>query len=175
MGKIDGLNIYNTPTNKCGKIAIMDKINPYYITGFVEGEGSFYVGVLPRAKNNSKWEIRPSFSLSQNIRSANLVYLMKDFFCCGTIRVSKRDNTLKYEVRDLISLNQTILPHFCKYPLKGEKQKDFEAFEKIIFIMNEKRHLDKNGVREIAKIARSMSRNPKRIKFLDHATTLLKE
>lgn len=152
----------------------MNKLNPHYVTGLVDGEGSFYVGILPRLLERVKWETRPSFSLSQNKENKRLVFLLKDFFDCGSIRPSKKDNTLKYEVRSLKDLSEKILPHFKKYPLTGQKSKDFNNFQEIILIMQKQEHLETKGLRKIVKLAITMTKNPRRLKFLKRILTLLK-
>ena len=39
---------------------------PSYISGFVDGEGCFTVSISPRPTLRVGWEVRPSFSVSQN-------------------------------------------------------------------------------------------------------------
>ena len=151
----------------------MEKLNPFYITGFTEGEGSFYVGILPR-KMNTGWEVRPSFSLSQNEKDKVLVSSLVDFFGCGFVRPSKGDQTVKYEVRSLKDLQNKIIPHFKKYQLNGRKQNDFIAFEKAVEIMSKNKHLENEGLKEIIFLALSMTKNPRRIKSLQNILTLLK-
>ncbi len=151
----------------------MEKLNPFYITGFTEGEGSFYVGILPR-KMNTGWEVRPSFSLSQNEKDKVLVSSLVDFFGCGYVRYSKSDLTFKYEVRSLKDLCDKIIPHFEKYQLTGRKQNDFIAFKKAVEIMSTNKHLENEGLKEIVFLALSMTKNPRRIKNLQTILTLLK-
>lgn len=152
----------------------MKRLNPYYVTGLVEGEGSFYVGILPRKLGEVDFEVRPSFSLSQHKRNKDLVYKIKEFFGCGFVRPSIKDETLKYEVRDLESLKEKIIPHFEKYKLEGEKRKDFEIFKRIVGLMEERKHLKKEGLKEIIELVMKMTRNQKRKKKLMKIATLLK-
>jgi hypothetical protein len=152
----------------------MKRLNPYYVTGLVEGEGSFYVGILPRKLGKVEWEVRPSFSLSQHKRNKKIVFKLKEFFSCGSIRPSKKDQTLKYEVRSLKDLREKIVPHFEKYPLEGEKGKEFEIFKKILRLMEEDKHLERGGLKEIIGLVRKMTRNSQRIRSLEKITTLLK-
>ena len=37
-----------------------------YISGYVDGEGCFTISYSPRIKLRTGWEVRPSFSVSQN-------------------------------------------------------------------------------------------------------------
>ena len=124
-------------------------IDPNYITGFVDGEGSFSISISPRNFKEVKWEIRPSFSISQHKRNRAILFKIKNFFGCGTIRPNRKDNTYKYEVRSLEELKNKIIPHFEKYPLQTTKRIDFKIFKKVIQIMEERRHLTKDGLKEI--------------------------
>ena len=80
---------------------------------------------------------------------------------------------IKYEVRCFKDLNQKIIPHFDKYQLAGEKKKNYEVFKKAIRIISEEKHLKKNGLKDIAKLAIKMTKNPRRIKYLEKIITLL--
>ena len=148
-------------------------LNPFYVTGFTEGEGSFYVGILPR-KMKEGFEVRPSFSLSQNEKDKELIETLIDFFGCGFVRYSKSDQTFKYEIRSLEDLQHKIIPHFEKYQLQGRKKHDFNTFKKVIEIMKINKHLEKEGLKQITILALSMTKNPRRIKSLENILTLLK-
>ncbi len=145
-------------------------LNPYYVTGFTEGEGSFYVSVSPRKLEKVQWEIRPTFSISQNKDNRGILYQIRDFFGCGSVRPSKRDNTYRYEVRALNDISEKIIPHFKKYPLITEgKKNDFEALCRVVEIMLQKRHLTEEGLKDIFQIllsARPESRRNYNIKEL---------
>lgn len=153
----------------------MKKLDPYFVTGFTEGEGSFYVGILPKNLDAVAWEVRPSFSLSQHKRNKSIVYRLKDYFGCGWIRPSKKDDTLKYEVRSLEDLTSKILPHFERYPLEGDKSRDFDNFRKVVRLMATARHLTNDGLIEIVNIVVHMTKNPKRLNSLNKIQALLKE
>jgi len=127
-------------------------IDPNYITGFVDGEGSFSITISPRDFKDVKWEVRPSFSISQHKRNRGILFKIKNYFGCGTIRPNREDNTYKYEVRSLQDLKNIIIPHFKKYPLQTTKRIDFEIFTKVIQIMEEGRHLTKDGLKEIIEL-----------------------
>jgi hypothetical protein len=137
-------------------------LSPEYVSGFCDGEASFSVTVSPRANS---WQIRPSFSVSQNEASRDVLYKIQQFFKCGYVRPSKSDNTYKYEVRSLAELQNKITPHFKKYSLHTEKRKNFEIFVTIIQLMLEGKHLTKEGLSEIVKLLEKI--NPKCKKIYD--------
>lgn len=137
-------------------------INPFYVSGYVDGEGCFTISFSPRSKLKTGWEVRPSFSVSQNNDRAEILYQLIDYFGCGRIRPDRSDKTLKYEVRSINLLIEKIIPHFQSYPLKSSKQRDFECFAEVCKKVSQGRHLLPEGIKEIAEIAVTMNPSGKR-------------
>ena len=77
---------------------------PSYISGYVDGEGCFNVSFCRRAAMRTGWDVRPSFSVSQNDDRQEVLELMLDYFGCGTLRPDRSDNTVKFEVRAIANL-----------------------------------------------------------------------
>jgi hypothetical protein len=48
-------------------------LNPYYVSGFVDGEGCFSVLFEKKPRLKTSIEVRPSFSVSQGQSSKNLI------------------------------------------------------------------------------------------------------
>src|SRR5207244_12774268 len=67
-----------------------------YFAGFVDGEGCFTVSFSPRSTLLIGWEVRPSFSVSQNADRSEVLLLMQQYFGCGSIRPDRSDKTLKF-------------------------------------------------------------------------------
>ena len=128
-----------------------------YITGFVDGEGSFLVSFSKRPRLSTKIEVRPSFSVSQHKRNEIIVRKIQDFFSCGAVRFSKRDHNYRYETRSLKDLIEIIIPHFENCPLQTSKQKDFQLFKEICSLMREQKHLSQVGLRQIISLAYRMN------------------
>jgi hypothetical protein len=124
-----------------------------YITGFVDGEGSFLVSFSVRPKLKIGIEARPSFTVSQHERSKAILEQLQLFFDCGSIRFDVHDRTYKYEVRSLAELISKIIPHFNKYTLQTSKRIDFELFSKICGFMKNNEHRSNQGIRKIIDVA----------------------
>ena len=75
-----------------------------YLSGYADGEGCFCVSLNKSWRHKFGWEIRPSFSVSQNSDRAEVLEMLKQYFSCGTIRPDNSDRTLKYEVRSVVDL-----------------------------------------------------------------------
>jgi hypothetical protein len=133
-----------------------------YISGFVDGEGCFCVSFQPSRRHRFGWEVRPSFSVSQNADRAELLYILRDRWGCGFIRPDRSDKTIKFEMRNIRALVEKVLPHFQSYPLASSKQGDVERFAKICKLVFEGRHLDREGFEEIVRISMQMNPSGKR-------------
>ncbi|PJA87737.1 MAG: endonuclease, partial [Candidatus Moranbacteria bacterium CG_4_9_14_3_um_filter_40_7] len=72
-----------------------------YVSGFIDGEGCFSVSFNFREKLKTKIEVRPSFSIGQNMRSLEILKMIQKFFDCGSIRFCKNDQCYKYETRNI--------------------------------------------------------------------------
>ena len=133
-----------------------------YISGYVDGEGCFTVSISPRAKLLVGWEVRPSFSVSQNGDRAEVLHALQAYFGCGSIRPDRSDKTLKWETRRLEDLLDRVIPHFERFPLLSGKRLDFERFAAICRLQAAGAHRTKSGLIQIVQIARQMNPSGKR-------------
>ena len=133
-----------------------------YISGFADGEACFCVSFQPSRRHRFGWEVRPSFSVSQNADRAELLKRIQEVWQCGFIRPDRSDKTLKFEVRNLADLVEKVLPHFQTYPLFSAKQSDVIRFERVCRLVHEKRHLEWDGFEEIVRTAMKMNPSGKR-------------
>ena len=135
----------------------MSQLDPWFVTGLVEGEGTFSVSFNRRRKLRVGIETRPSFSVTLHRRDLALLKALRAYFGCGAIRYSRRDGTYKYEVRSVKDLVRRILPHFERYPLQGSKRQDFEKFAQIVRWVHANHHLNPRYLRKIIDLAYSMN------------------
>ncbi len=144
------------------------EINPWYISGFVDGEGSFHVAFARRPDLPKGWSIIPEFHISQDISRSNVLQEIKEYFTCGRIQENNSnspDKTLVFIVRNRKDLINNILPFFEAYPLRSHKQKDFIIFQEIVRLMDLEKHLTNTGFNNIVKKAFQMNGNGKYRKF----------
>ena len=135
---------------------------PSYISGYVDGEGCFTISFSRRAKMRGGWEVRPSFSVSQNVDRGEVLHRMVEFFGCGGIRPDRSDRTIKFEVRSIEDLMVKVIPHFRQYPLQSSKQGDVERFAAVCELVQRKAHLTPNGFHEIVELAVAMNPSGRR-------------
>ena len=128
-----------------------------YLSGYADGEGCFCITFNKSNRHRFGWDIRPSFSVSQNKDRSQILNLYKERWNCGTIRPDRSDKTVKYEVRSVGELVTKIIPHFENYPLLSEKQKEFRIFKEICFLLLDKKHLTKNGFNQVRDLSEQMN------------------
>ena len=125
-------------------------INPkdgYYIAGFTDGEGSFNLSIKKRKDYTGEWKITASFNISQKDRV--ILAWIKNILGCGTLR-ERNDGVVYFEVTNITSLKEKIIPFFTKYGFISSKKKtNFSIFKRIVELMFQKVHLNKSGLEEI--------------------------
>jgi hypothetical protein len=146
------------------------RLDPWYVTGLVEGEGCFCVAFAFRSAMKMGLQALPSFSLSLSERDRYLLWELQAFFDCGLIRESRTDRTFKYEVRSVPTLLDRIIPHFDAYPPRGVKRRSFEGFAEVCQMMGQGHHLRPDGMAEVVQIAYEMNLGKRRYS----ASTLLR-
>ena len=128
-----------------------------YITGFIDGEGSFLISFAKRPALKTGIEVRPSFTVSQHERSKSILQRIQSHFGCGTLRFNVSDRTYKYEVRSLNDLCERIIPHFQEYPLQTSKSIDFDRFVQVCLLMQTAEHRSRAGIEAILALAYTMN------------------
>ena len=131
------------------------------MVGFVDGEGCFFVGINPHPEMTSGFQVLPEFTVVQHSRDIQLLHALKQFFGCGVVRTNHAER-MAFRVRSLDHLNEKIVPFFEKHPLKSKKRVDFARFRKILHLINQGKHLNRQAVEEIRAIASVMNTGSER-------------
>ena len=137
------------------------KLESEWVTGFVDGEGCFHVGISKHPDMTQGIQVLPEFTVVQHERDAQLLHALKTFFGCGVVRVNHGDR-LAYRVRSLDHLRERIVPFFLEHPLKSKKQADFTKFSRVLRMMEMGEHLTAEGIVRIREIAAQMNRGHSR-------------
>lgn len=141
-------------------------LHPFYVTGFVDGDGSFSVLALKRAQYKTGWNFIPVFTINIHSRDTALLQRIQSFFGgIGIITIFEKDNSAYFSVKSVKDIINVIIPHFEKYPLLTQKQADFELFKQIVILMHNKQHLNTKGLNKIISFKASLNKG---------LTTLLK-
>lgn len=140
----------------------ISKIPPhigYYLAGFVDGEGSFHVSFRPRDDYKMLWKISLCFNVSQKERI--ILALFKQHLKCGSLR-GREDEVWYYEVNNFTAIKNNVIPFFQKYGfLSAKKKNDFAKFRQIAKLIENKSHLEKEGIRKILQLRDQMNNGGK--------------
>lgn len=115
------------------------KLNPMWVTGITDGEGSFSAYIL---KGTNRPKIALTFKVDQKEDSAGILYDLARYFNCGKV-VSDNRGFKSFKVTKLTDIVNIIIPHFNQYSLVTSKQLNFLGFKKIALM------LDYNGTNNL--------------------------
>ncbi len=137
-----------------------------YFSGFVDGEGCFYIGFSKRDDLPMKWQILTEFHVSQNPGSKNVLNALQRRLGCGYLKPnhpkSSSDKTWILVVKDKNDLRKKVIPFFDKHPLQTTKRLDYYVFKKVVQMIEERNHLTEEGFRKIVELVFSLKRETKK-------------
>ena len=137
-----------------------------YFAGFVEGEGCFSVSIKPHKQMKFGWVIDPMFSIYQHKNNQGILELFQNELKCGYITTKgSKPNISVLIVDNRRTIEEKIIPFFKKYRFLGTKWTDFLLFSQIVNLMTNKKHLEKEGIIEIVKLAFQMNQQGKGRKY----------
>jgi LAGLIDADG endonuclease len=123
----------------------------YFLSGFVEGEGSFNISLRKKADYKVSWQVVMSFNISQ--KDPSLLYLLMQELGCGIIKIRKIDNLYSLDITNSRDIITKVVPYFKKYPLlSSSKRKNFALFCVVAQYMEQGKHKDLIGLKKILEI-----------------------
>lgn len=152
-----------------------ERLQLYWIVGFVDGEGCFSVSCNRNSTTKLGYQTFPEFVVTQGEKSLAALQRIQQFFGCGHIFINRRSDNhrepiYRYCVRAFDDLSDHIIPFFRQHPLQTAKQKDFEFFCEVVDIMRRGEHLKRGGMEKILRLKAQMNRkkitvlkNPQRL------------
>lgn len=149
-------NFYSKTQKSCfSSQAKSSELNPYYITGFTDGEGCFFLGVSPNSKYKTNFRVKPIFQIGVHIKDIALLEKIKLYFNVG--HISKLgEESLQYRVSAFKDL-KVIIRHFEEFSLLTYKQSDFLLFKQAVKLIEDGKHLTLEGLNEIMSIKASLN------------------
>jgi hypothetical protein len=133
------------------------KLDAGWVTGFVDGEGCFHIGVARHSEMTMGFQVLPEFTVVQHERDVKALYGLKAFFGCGVVR-SNHGDRMAYRVKKIEHLRTIVVPFFMQHPLKTGKRQDFEKFRYVLLMMERGEHLTSTGLEAIRSLAKEMNR-----------------
>ena len=140
-----------------------------WVTGFVDGEGCFSIGFVrqpcrgDRRGYKAGYQVSHRFVVTQGVSGQSALEELRSFFGVGRVCVSKRHDNHREHLGQFIvngreDLVRAVVPFFEAHPLRTAKQRDCEKFARCMRIIVDNRHLDADGLVEIAEVVETMNR-----------------
>jgi hypothetical protein len=113
-------------------------LNPHYIVGLVDGEGTFHVRINTHQQRLATIELKFAVKLRHQDRA--VLDALHQSFECGNVYIQrdKRPNhTLcyRYEIQRKCEIVEKVIPFFTLYaPLTESKKRDFALFKEIVML-----------------------------------------
>lgn len=131
------------------------KLDPYYITGLTDAEGSFIVKITTNDKCKTGYQVSLVFQIAMHKKDRILIEKIQFYFNgVGSIRYSKDIDIFTVSSKKELEI---IKDHFDKYPLITQKWSDYTLFKQCLDEMKNKNHLTDEGLRKIFSIRASIN------------------
>lgn len=126
-------------------------LDPYWVSGFSEGDSSFYAQIY-----NGK-HVRVTYIIELHNKEISLLHKIKEFFGgIGNVNEYPARSIARYYVTGASDLVNHILPHFEKFKLAGSKLPNFIVWSEILRIVESKAHLTCEGLDQIKELKLSL-------------------
>jgi hypothetical protein len=133
-----------------------------WLIGFTDGEGTFSVEINKNASMTTGYQVQIAYIITQHGRDLELLEKIKKYFNnSGEIALNRGKtggNVYNYRLRNITIIKNLIIPLFSNYPLKTQKNLNFQDFKKVAELMENKEHLTIEGIEKIRKIKEGMNR-----------------
>jgi hypothetical protein len=129
-----------------------------------DGDGSFWVSIVPNIKLKIGYEIKPEYSIvaSKNPANYKLMVLINSFFNgIGSIRVNKNTSMYEYKIQGRRTPQNClfVMQHFLAYPLMTHRLVNFTLWCKVLKLIETKEHLTVVGFNKILSIKAAFPRS----------------
>lgn len=146
--KFHFINVYKLVKKEYSSVSNQrNKLDPHWVTGFVDAEGCF--SVIIEIPESSKWKVRISFEINLHEKDKYILYKIQSFFGVGAVYHRPDRKKSVYRVTNVSYIKKVIIPHFVNYPLVSKKGIDFLLWSKVVEIILNKDHLTKEGFLKI--------------------------
>jgi hypothetical protein len=146
-----------------------ERLDPHWVTGFVDGEGCFHVSINKQPRMTIGWQVLPEFRIVQHSRDEAILNKLQQFFNAGAVVVN-HETRKELRIRRLEDLRR-VVEFFKGNKLQTKKRNDLEIFSEILSMMESQQHLTVEGLTKIARLCWKMNRKVKP-KYLESSETV---
>jgi len=130
-------------------------IEPWFLTGFTDGESCFTISIFRSKEFKTGWGVNTIFQIGLHRKDEALLKQIQSFFGVGSI-IKHGPESILYRVGSVKDL-AVLIKHFDNYPLQNKKQADYFLFRIVVNLINNKVHLTMEGLRKIVVVRASMN------------------
>jgi len=133
------------------------KLNPWWATGFIDGEGSFILNIYQDQQQKTGWRIQLAFSIALHLKDRDLLERMVNTLGVGKI-YKHGSYSVQLRVQSIVELAQ-IIGHIEKYPqlVITAKLSDYKLFKQAYDLICLNEHLNEEGLRKLVGIKSSIN------------------
>jgi len=132
-------------------------LNPFYVTGFCDGESCFLINVQPRSYLKLGYNVSLMFKLTLHSRDKVLLENIRNYFGQRGNITTRKDGSIEYIVSSIKDL-EVIIKHFDAYPLITQKWSDYQIFKQTFELIKRKEHLTKEGLKKVLSLKASFNK-----------------
>jgi len=125
----------------------LNKLDPWFMSGFVDAEGYFSIELSKDSKAKFKYTPKLIFGINLHVKDLPILLSFKDTWGVGT--VSTKGKVTRYTVKTFKDL-AVIVNHFKQYPLVSSKYIVFQYWLQAYNIMATKEHFNYLGMTKLA-------------------------
>ena len=140
-----------------------------WLSGFIDSDGHFFVR-LNNSKVSCGFELVQASSDHKNRSKKKIMLSLSEYFNVNLFNINKDycKGKLQYGVRFTnIKSNFLLIDYLSNYPLFSSKFLNYNDFNKVVNIINNKEHKTKEGLLTISEITKTMN-NRRNIFIWDH-------
>ncbi|KAG0632701.1 homing endonuclease [Tuber brumale] len=131
------------PINKPEFLPKTNLLNPHWVAGFVQADGTFGLNFIKQVKMKLGFTCQPQFHLMVLNR------IISTMGCGNIVKPSSGRDRYDISVANIKDIVGIVIPFFEKYPMYGAKYLDFQSFCKG--------HLTQQGLDQLKDLAYSMN------------------
>lgn len=121
-----------------------EPLNPYWVSGFSEGDSSFFVSISEKSK-----QVRIIYAIKLNNRETPLVVKLQEFFKGSGFISHDKNNMVTYSIASIKSINEFLVPTFDTHRFSGNKLTNYIIWKEVLGLINSNAHLTPEGLDKV--------------------------
>ena len=147
-----------------------EKLNPNYVAGFIDGEGSFSISIGKNSEYRRGVQVRAEFEIELRADDQEVLERILITIGCGKIYDCSYDRYgwfphVKYKITSAEDMVNYLFPFLDKYNLQAKKSRVYKLFKQIVLMYRKKEHLTDSGYTKIVKLRDKMRTMGKKHNF----------